>query len=193
MNTLSCGEAPAVTNSFASALWSLDVLFEMARVGVDGINLHTFPGASSQLFTFTRVHRRWRGTAEPDYYGLALFAQAAPAGARLLKVAATRNPGLKIWAARAPDGTINVVVINEGTRVGVIALRAPAGARGPGTLERLQAPSLTATRRVTLAGQTFGAATGLPVGRPRTATVAPRVGRYVFRVPAASAAMLTLT
>ena len=193
MNTLSCGEAPAVTDSFASALWSLDVLFEMARVGVDGINLHTFPGASSQLFTFTRVHRRWRGVAEPDYYGLAMFAQAAPAGSRLLEVSATRNATLKVWATRAPDGAINVVVINEGTRVRVIALRAPIGARGAGALERLQAPSLAATRRVTLAGQTFGAATGLPVGRPRIAALTPRAGRYVFRVPAASAAMLTLT
>lgn len=89
-----------------------------------------------------------------------------------------------------------MVAINEGARVRMIALRAPVGARGapqrPGILDRLQAPSLAATRRVTLAGQTFGAATGLPVGRRRTATVAPRAGRYVFDVPAASAAMLTL-
>jgi len=35
MNTISCGDDPAVAQSFASALWSLDVLFEVARVGVD--------------------------------------------------------------------------------------------------------------------------------------------------------------
>ncbi len=54
---------PEVAHSFASALWSLDVLFEMARVGVDGVNLHTFPGATYQLFTFSRAHGRWRGEA----------------------------------------------------------------------------------------------------------------------------------
>jgi len=193
MNTLSCGEASAVTNSFASALWSLDVLFEMARVGVDGVNLHTYPGASSQLFTFARVHRRWRATVKPDYYGLVMFAQAAPPGSRLLKVSATRHTDLKVWATRAPDGTIRVVVINDGTSVRVIGLRAPAGTLGRGALERLTAPGIAATGRVTLAGQTFGAATGLPVGRRSTATVVPRAGRYVFRVPPASAAMLTLS
>jgi hypothetical protein len=86
-----------------------------------------------------------------------------------------------------------VVAINEGARARVIALRAPAAALGPATVERLEAPGISATGRVTLAGQTFGAATGLPVGRRRTASVAPRGGRYVLRVPAASAAMLTLS
>jgi hypothetical protein len=193
MNTISCGDDPPVADSFATALWSLDALFEMARVGVDGVNIHTFPGASSQLFTFTRVHRNWRGTVEPDYYGLAMFAQAAPAGARLLKASATRKAGVKVWATRALDGTTRVVVINEGTRTRVIVLRAPAAGLGAGILERLEAPSIAATGRVMLAGQTFGAATGLPVGHRRTVAVTPRAGRYVFRVPAASAAMLTLS
>jgi Glycosyl hydrolase family 79 C-terminal beta domain len=193
MNSLSCGEAPAVTNSFASALWSLDVLFEMARVGVDGVNVHTYPGASSQLFTFTRVHGRWRAAVEPDYYGLAMFAQAAPPGSRLLRVSPAGPPGLETWATRAPDGTLRVTLINEGTRTRVIAVRAPAGVgAATGRLERLQAPSITATGRVTLAGQRFGAASGLPVGRRRTAVVAPRNGRYTIRVPAASAALLTV-
>jgi hypothetical protein len=193
MNTISCGEVPAVARSFASALWSLDILFEMARVGVDGVNIHTYPGTASQLFTFTHDHGRWRAVVEPDYYGLAMFAQAAPAGARLLRVSPSGARDLKVWATRAPDGTIRVVAINEGARARVIALRAPAAALGPATVERLEAPGISATGRVTLAGQTFGAATGLPVGRRRTASVAPRGGRYVLRVPAASAAMLTLS
>ena len=53
MNTDSCGAAPGVSNAFVSALWALDALFEMARVGVDGVNIHTYPGATYQLFTFT--------------------------------------------------------------------------------------------------------------------------------------------
>jgi glycosyl hydrolase family 79 len=192
MNTISCGDVPAVAQSFAAALWSLDILFEMARVGVDGVNIHTFPGATYQLFAFTHDHGRWRAVVEPDYYGLAMFARAAPAGARLLKVSPDGDSALHIWATRAPDGATRVVAINEGARTRVIALRAPAAGLGPGTLERLVAPGITATGPVTLAGQTFGAATGLPVGRRRTTSVPPRDGGYVFRVPAASAAMLTL-
>ena len=55
INTDSCGAAPGVSNAFASALWALDTLFEMARVGVDGVNIHTYPGATYQLFS---VHPR---------------------------------------------------------------------------------------------------------------------------------------
>jgi hypothetical protein len=193
MNTVSCGDVPAVSASFASALWSLDILFEMASVGVDGVNFHTFPGADYALFTFRRVDGRWSGVVAPDYYGLLMFAQAAPAGSRLLTVSTPVVPGLKAWATRAPDRTIRVVVINEGSRERVLAVHAPAAA-GPGTLERLEAPSVRAGDDVTLGGQSFGAstATGRLAGRRRTSRVARVRGDFVFRVPAGSAAMLTL-
>ncbi len=41
MGAIACGGMPGVSNSFASALWSLDALFAMARVNVDGVNLQT--------------------------------------------------------------------------------------------------------------------------------------------------------
>ena len=50
LNSVSCGADPAVSKSFASALWALRTLFEMARVGVSGVNIHTFPGAGYELF-----------------------------------------------------------------------------------------------------------------------------------------------
>jgi hypothetical protein len=191
MNTLSCGDVPGVADSFASALWSLDALFEMARVGVDGVNIHTFPGAAYQLFTFRRVRGRWRATVAPDYYGLDMFAQAAPAGSRLLAVSPIRTPQLKAWATRARDGTIRVVLINEGPRARAVAVRAGPGTQ-TATLERLQAPGPTATHGVTLAGQSFGASTGTMSGPPGTLAVAPGAGGYGIRVGPYSAAMLTL-
>src|SRR5205814_1754923 len=80
--------APAAggPDAFASARWGLDVLFEMAAVGVDGVNMHTFPGAAYELFTFRQVRGRWQAVVAPEYYGLEAFAQAAPAGSRLLSV-----------------------------------------------------------------------------------------------------------
>ena len=60
MNAVSCGGDPGVSNVFASALWSVDALFEMARVGVDGVNIHTRPDVSGELFSFTQKHGTWR-------------------------------------------------------------------------------------------------------------------------------------
>ena len=114
MNSVSCGGASGVSNVFASALWALDAAFQMARVGVDGVNFHTFPGARYELFSFKRRHRRWRGFVAPEYYGLLTFAQAAPPGSSLLRLSGSLG-NVNAWATRAPGGTIRIVLINEYT------------------------------------------------------------------------------
>ena len=48
-----CLGRTGVSDTFASALWMLDTLFNMASVGVDGVNFHSLPGADYELFTFT--------------------------------------------------------------------------------------------------------------------------------------------
>jgi hypothetical protein len=193
MNTVSCGGAPGVSDVFASALWSVDALFEMARVGVDGVNIHTFPGATYQLFTFTHAGGTWSAFVEPEYYGLLLFARAAPSGARLLELSGGRGAHLKAWATRAPDGTIRVVLINETARPRLVAVAAPVPAGARATIERLQAPGVVAHGGVRLGGQSFGSATqtGQLAGAATLPTVTPIDGRYLVRVPGSSVAMVT--
>jgi hypothetical protein len=190
MNSVSCGNEPQVGFSFASALWALDALFAMARVGVDGVNMHTYPGSTSGLFNLTRRESVWQASVEPEYYGLMMFAQAAPPGSRLLRVSGAG--ALRAWATRARDGQIRLVLINPSASTGeTIAVDVPAGAAAA-TLERLQAPSLSAQSGVTLGGQSFGADTESGELSPRPSSISPRGGRYVVTVPAASAALLTL-
>jgi hypothetical protein len=194
MNTDSCGSVPSVDHGFVSALWALDASFEMARVGVDGINLHSYPTAPYGLFTFTRAHGKWQGNVSPEYYGLEMFAQAAPPGARLLKLSGSLGGDVREWATRAPDGTLHVVLINDDTAQSrTVAVRI-AGATGPATLERLRGKSISASTGVTLGGQSFGSSTetGALTGRSTNTSVAPTNGTYAVRVPPASAAMLTV-
>jgi hypothetical protein len=183
-----------VSDTFASALWSFDALFQMARVGIDGVNFHSRPGSSGELFTFVRSHRAWHATVSPEYYGLMMFAQAAPPQSRLLRVAGSPGGPLRVWATRGPDGHLRVMLINTSTSdVREISLRIPA-ATGTGTLERLQAPNAHSTRRVTLGEQSFGSATatGALAGRARIESVAPTAHAYAIKLPAASAALLTV-
>jgi hypothetical protein len=197
INTDSCGDAPGVSNAFVSALWALDTLFDMAEVGVDGVNIHTYPGATYQLFTFTDAARRhhaaprWSAFVTPEYYGLEMFAQAAPPGSRLMATTITNAQGVKVWATRGRRGRTRVVLINESVDRRTIALS--AGGNRPATLERLRAPELTSTSGVTLGGQSFGAATttGRLAGRPHIAQLTARHGSYVFTLPADSAALVT--
>ncbi len=194
MNTVSCGGAPGVSDAFVSSLWALDAVFQMARVGVDGVNIHTYPGAPYALFSFTQRDGRWHGFVAPEYYGLEMFAQAAPPGSRLLSIAG--SPGdVRAWATRAPDGTVHVVLINEDTtRSRTVAVRMPGG-HAAATLERLLAPAPSARDGVTLGGQTFGTTTttGTLAGRSTVTGVTPTRPGYMVKLPRASAAMLTIT
>jgi hypothetical protein len=102
---------------------------------------------------------------------------------------------VKPWATRAPDGTVHVVLINEDTaRSRTVAVRLP-GVNGNATLERLEAPGVSARTGVTLGGQTYGTdtTTGALAGSSTVASVAPTRRGYVVKLPRASAAMLTFT
>lgn len=194
MNSVACSGTLGVSDTFASALWMLDTLFEMANVGVDGVNIHTLPGARYEPFTFSQTGGTWQAFVHPEYYGMLMFAEAAPSGSRLLPVSGVSGSPLKVWATLAPDGTVRVVLINEDTATAQSVLLSPPAGASSATIEQLTAPSATATDGVTLGGQSFGdqTATGVLAGQAQTSTVSPLLGLYALSVPATSATMLTL-
>jgi hypothetical protein len=193
INTISCGKDPAVGKSFASALWALQTLFAFAGVGVNGVNMHTYVGATYALFRFHHRRGTWSGLVYPEYYGLLMFAQAAPPHSRLLGISGADRAKVQAWATRDRAGTTRVVLINDTGRGRRLAIRIRGGA-GSATVERLQAPSLAAQRGVTIGGQTFGTRTtsGEPSGPADTETAPVSHGSYVVRLPGASAALVTI-
>jgi hypothetical protein len=193
MNTASCEGAKGVSDTFASALWALDTMFNFAAVGVDGVNVHMLPGSNYELFTPSQTSAgTWQAVVHPEYYGLLMFAQAFPPGAQLLPVTAPAGP-TKVWATAGSDGTVRVTVINQDTlNEHDVAVQIP-NAVTPGTVESLQAPGITATSGVTLGGQTFGPETTTgTLPPPATTPVVPAGGVYTVPVPPGSAALLTI-
>ncbi|MBV9423671.1 MAG: hypothetical protein JOZ98_12225 [Solirubrobacterales bacterium] len=190
MNSASCSGKRGVSDTFASALWALDTLFNLASVGVDGVNVHSLPGAGYELFTFTRLFGHFLAFVHPEYYGLMLFAQAFPPGAQLLQASAPGGP-VKLWATHAPDGHTRVVLINKDPSAAhEVAVSVPGASAA--SLDWLTAPSAAATSGVTLGGQTFGGETptGL-LGPPQTVPISAVAGAYAVNLPPASAVMLT--
>ncbi len=192
-NSVSCGGKRGVSDTFASALWALDSLFALARIGVVGVNFHSFPGAAYELFRFRLAHGRWSATVAPVYYGMLMFAQAAPPGSRLLRLTTTGSGNLRAWSTRATDGTLRVVLINDDlSRRHVVLVRASARFATATTVS-LTAPSPYARGGVEYGGRSFGiASTGLLSRPAATHTLASGPGRYLITVAPASAAMLTL-
>ena len=195
LNSAACKGRRGVSDTFASALWVLDTLFNLAYVGVDGVNIHTLPGAPYEPFTFTQRAGAWQAFVHPMYYGLLMFAQAFPPGAQLLPVggAPAASGPVKVWATLAPDGTTRVVMINrDPSNAATVQLQLP-GAQSTASVQLLTAPSLGAKSGVTLGGETFGTRTltGTLPGSPTTTPLDPQAGVYAVQLPAASALMLT--
>jgi hypothetical protein len=187
----SCLGKRGVSGTFTSALWVLDTLFNLADVGVDGVNIHTLPTAAYELFTVRYVRRHWEAFVHPEYYGLLMFAQAFPPGARLVPVSVSPSGPLKVWATRDAHGTLRTMLINKDPANAYrVELQLPGTVRG--RLERLEAPSVTSRGGVTLGGRSFGGETRTGVlPPPRTQPVTPTRGTYTITMPPGSAALLT--
>ena len=192
LNSASCGGTRGVSNTFASALWILDTLFNMASVGVDGVNVHTLPGAAYAPFSFSIAHGAWHGTVNPDYYGLLMFSQAFPAGAHLLETSSSQAD-VKVWSTVSSAGVVRTVIINEDPRTATVALHLSGRHPGPVSVESLTAPALNATTGVKLGGETFApdTTTGRLGAMHTTRLGVSAQGGYSATVPGDSAVLIT--
>ncbi len=187
LNSVTCGGRQGVSNTFATALWAPDALFELAQAGVDGVNLHIRVNAINAPFSLCGSSLR----ARPLLYGLIMFARALGPDARLvaLHLRETRSLHLKVWGVRVAGGALHLLVINKGPRAANLDLRLP-GSR-PATVQRLLAPSASAQSGVTLAGQQLGLDAVLQ--GPRTVeTVRAGPDGYHLAVPGSSEALVEI-
>lgn len=187
LNSVNCGGRPGVSDTFATALWAPDTLFELMREGVEGANIHVRSNAINTPFYVGRGGLR----AQPLLYGLALFARTLGPGAELLHTdeQASRSVHVKAWAVRVRGGLVHVLLINKGPNAAHVNL--PISATGPVTVQRLLAVSVRSRWDVTLAGQSINA-NGRWSGRRMTST-APRTRRgHDVALPPYSAALVSM-
>jgi hypothetical protein len=193
MGSVACNGQEGVSDSFASALWLMDTLFDFAADDVDAVNLHTYPGLPNNLFDFGRTDGHWTGHVHPLYYGALMFTRAAPPGSRLLAVRAGDRAQVRAWATVGSDRRVRVLLLNDDTARRVrIRLTVPRPA-GTAQVERLKAPSAYSTGGVSLGGESFGRSTATGVlPASRSESVSARDAAYTVSLPAASAVLLTL-
>lgn len=186
VNSISCGGNVGVANTFATALWAPDALFEMIRAGVNGVNWEFRPGAINSPFIAEPNSIK----AMPELYGLAAFSQMTHPGAVVLNSKLSESPGqhVKVWAVRF-GGAIRLLILNKGAAAADVTLK--LGMDGHAFLKRLSAPRLGASSGITFGGQTIGA-DGRWHGRPRSPSVPGHDGDYTVTVPGFNAAMLTV-
>jgi hypothetical protein len=190
MNSATCGGVPGISDAFASALWAPGALFAMARVGVGGVDVHSWPGAPYAPIAFGGAFGR-AARARPLYYGLLLFAGAVGHGSRLLPMRVDTQSGVRAWATLTPAGGVRLVAVNPSS---MQAARVTVTVRGAGAraavLRLLRAPGLNARHGVSFGGRAVGA-DGRLHGRDRPVPVVRVGGGWRFALPPASAGLLS--
>jgi hypothetical protein len=188
LNSVTCGGRPGVSDSFATALWAPDALFELLRAGVDGVNVHVREHAVNAAFVLT-PHGL---VAHPLLYGLIAFARMLGPGARLVPAAvhAPAQAHLKAWAVRLQGGVLHLLVVDKGKTGVRLALR--LSAYGLAIVQRLSARSASARGGVTLGGQYLDSQARW-VGHQTWEILRPGRRGYELAVPRQTAALVTLT
>jgi hypothetical protein len=189
LNSVTCGGRRRVSNAFATALWAPDALFALLRTGVSSVDIHVRTRTFNAAFT---IDRRRGLVAHPLLYGMIMFAQAL--GNRPERLLATRTDAapaldLKTWAVRDAGGGLRVLLIDKGRRPIDVAVRLPS--TGDGVVSRLLAPSAAAVSGETFTGQWLGA-DGRWHGQRRPERIVPGPDGYAVRMPARSAALLSV-
>ncbi len=187
IDSVTCGGVRGVSNTFATALWAPDALFELLRSGVEAAFVHVRPPLINKAFSLTS-----RGlTSYPLLYGMVVFSKMLGPQAKLVRLRLTAASGLRLkaWGVEVRGGVLHVLLINKGGRSASVRLKVPY--RGPATVERLRAPRVTSSGHVTFANQRL-TRYGTWAGRRRVETVKSIAGRTVIRVPAYSEALITV-
>lgn len=201
------GGKPGMSNAFCSALWAADYMLELASFGCVGVNLHG--GGSKQIraslgghlpgetldsgaaevakegsfYTPIAGSRESGFKARPVLYGMK-FASLLAGGRMRPASFDTAQTGVSAYAADIGEKATRVVLINKNESSDLLVRIAAPGA---GKLWRLEAPGLTATAGVTLAGSSIDPRGWKPKIEDR---IEHRDGAVTIPVKAASAVAL---
>ncbi len=192
-NSASCGGIAGVSDTFESALWTLDGLFEWLGVGLDGVTLTTGNGLPYSPWQFKPAAGGTSVSVAPNYYGLRMFLQATQHSARRvnLTLANGTRHNVKAWATIDAQNIVRVVLINKDRSfTGPIGISL-GGYAAPASYA-LSAPSFSASNGLRYAGQSFD---DTPDGSPAGALTAPTLaattpGRYDYRFSGIGAVLL---
>ena len=160
MNSAWGGGKLGVSDTFASALWCTDTLFEIANAGLTGVNIHLSEGLDQFGGYYGPVYfkRHQPLRVRPMFYGMLLFANAIAGRSELINVHIKQGQQwegeVNIWAVRAGKHTVRVVIINKNMKRKCLVRIDARGARTI-TEYRLWSPAMNSVYGLRLRGQSF--------------------------------------
>ena len=177
-----------MSDTFGSALWTLDYMLTLASHGASGVNMETGINQLDFISPYSPIMDDQHGdyTAAPDYYGMLAFSSFS-GGERLAVDYDSAGLNATVYAVKR-QGNAVVAIVNKDRRPAEAHISAANQFRRTAVM-RLTGPSLASK-----SGGKFGDSTVNAEGRWRAANAEPVRAKhgYSLRVPAASAAIMTL-
>jgi Glycosyl hydrolase family 79, N-terminal domain len=189
--TNSCYQAgkQGVSNTFASALWGAELMYQLATAGGIGINFH---GGGFGWYTPIAGTQDKGFEARPIYYGMLLFAQAG-AGQLVENKLSEPQPEDEVaaYSLKTPSG-LKTILFNKNPNSALRVEIDPGQRAQRAAMLQLTAPHLDSTSGVTLGGSAVEV-TDAHADWSASAQPALRAKHGVFAVdlPAASAALIS--
>ena len=183
----SSGGSPGVSDTFASALWCADYLFDIAILGVAGVNFHG--SFNCRGYTSFCATKKGGYHVHGNYYGMLFFRQAAQGHVLPVK---SLNAGVNLTchAVRGIDGVLRVALINKDLEKSAQVSIKVGNRVDPAGVMRLSAPALSAKSGITLGGAEVSLdGEWAPLSDE---TIPVREGEITVDVPVASAALVAL-
>ncbi|HEX4264216.1 MAG TPA: glycosyl hydrolase family protein [Verrucomicrobiae bacterium] len=192
INSFYGGGKAGVSDTFASALWVLDYMFQVATFGGDGVNMETDINQLGWISHYSPIIHDSAGKchARPEYYGMLAFALAGKGDLLKLTTDAKAEINVSAYATRHGDGSLWITVVNKDlSRDAAVAIVLPSN-YAAAEVFRLKAPSVTSTNQVSLAGREVSLEGEWNPEKPQKVTV--KGGNAEVSVPHASAMLLRL-
>jgi hypothetical protein len=142
-NSFYNGGMPGVSNACGSALWALDLLFQLAAAGAAGVNFQD-GGNFTRGYTVISHEDAIIYGPQPVYYGLLLFTLAGTGKLRPVSFSAG-GWNITAYAVESSSGALSVVVINKDASKTITASIQVARLLHSARIFRLTMPSLIAT------------------------------------------------
>jgi hypothetical protein len=196
LNSFSGGGKPGVSDTFASTLWGLDLMFTLATAGGSGINWETGLNQLGFVSSYSPIFEDDRGnfSARPLYYALLAFSRSGKG--RLVDTqndtqndAAASN--FKSWATIDNSGRLSVILINKDVTANARAQLSVPGKFSIGEVSALTAPAIDSKTGISFAGAEVSTAGTWRAAKRRRLHVTS--GALSVEVPAASAAIIALS
>ncbi len=187
-NSFSNGGAAGVSDSYASSLWVLDFLFNVAMAGATGVNMHG--GGNSPGYTPIADDSGAVIDARPEYYGLLLFALAGT-GTLLQTQLSAGSVDATAYAVRTPSGGLNLILVNKDSLQGLTLTIQANQTIQTASMQIMTGPSLAAISGVTIQGAPMNNDGSFAPASADTLTPAGR--QTTCFIPALSAALISIT